>query len=75
MTFIHHPTWISDCGDVPIIMNSLVTLDNPGTATYGSTATVSCTPGYETENTTIYCLETGKWENNSCSLTGEFIKY
>lgn len=74
MTFIHHRSWISDCGNVPIIMNSIVTLDND-TTTYGSTATVSCTSGYETEKTTIYCLETGEWENNSCSLLGEFIYY
>ncbi|XP_053378413.1 sushi, von Willebrand factor type A, EGF and pentraxin domain-containing protein 1-like isoform X2 [Mercenaria mercenaria] len=58
---------LKDCGKVPNIENGIVSPDTPGNTTFGSTATVNCHTGYETNTSSISCLGTGRWSAPVCS--------
>ncbi|XP_060573656.1 sushi, von Willebrand factor type A, EGF and pentraxin domain-containing protein 1-like [Ruditapes philippinarum] len=57
-----------DCGQLPSITNGTATLDVPSTSTFGATASVDCTTGYEASKSTISCKENGKWNKATCTI-------
>ncbi|KAL4233049.1 CUB and sushi domain-containing protein 1 [Mactra antiquata] len=58
----------TDCDEVTNITNGYISLDEPNITKYNSSATVTCTPGYDAAYDTIFCLESGLWENSSCII-------
>jgi hypothetical protein len=66
---------ILDCGQLPSITNGTATLDVPSTSTFGATASVDCTTGYEASKSSISCKESGKWNKATCTIKGENKKY
>lgn len=64
-----------DCGTVPDLLNGKVELDDDGTTTFESNATLTCNEGYESNSyqTKIKCLATGYWENITriCTAKGK----
>jgi hypothetical protein len=63
---------IIDCGPLSLISNGTATLDVPSTSTFGATASINCTAGYEASKTSISCKGNGKWTKSSCIIKGEF---
>ena len=59
-----------DCGNPPKINKGTATLDDPGTSTFEATASITCTPGYETNKASISCQENGKWDKSKCTIKG-----
>ena len=63
---------ILDCGNVPQIDFGTLTLEDPANSTYGAAASVNCDIGFVTLNGTVFCLDTGQWDNATCSAKGKF---
>ncbi|XP_045183649.2 MAM and LDL-receptor class A domain-containing protein 1-like [Mercenaria mercenaria] len=61
---------VNDCGQVPIVENGNIVLDDPSSTTVGATASVSCNYGYEPRAKSIRCLRKGLWEEPNCKKTG-----
>ncbi|XP_060560575.1 sushi, von Willebrand factor type A, EGF and pentraxin domain-containing protein 1-like [Ruditapes philippinarum] len=59
---------ILNCEAVPVIANGQVTLTQDGNTTFGAIANVSCSIGYNATVDTILCLDTGEWDNATCTL-------
>ena len=64
--------FLSDCGDSITVSNGTLKFT---TTTVGSIAEVNCNAGYETDNSTISCLETGSWETPNCKIKGSFFSF
>ncbi|XP_045195609.2 sushi, von Willebrand factor type A, EGF and pentraxin domain-containing protein 1-like isoform X4 [Mercenaria mercenaria] len=58
---------IPDCEDKYNISNGYLSPRDVNNTGKGSLADVSCDAGYETNKTYVSCLETGHWENATCS--------
>ncbi|XP_045195605.2 uncharacterized protein LOC123551040 isoform X2 [Mercenaria mercenaria] len=58
---------IPDCEDKYNISNGYISSRDVNNTGKGSLADVSCDAGYETNKTYVSCLETGHWENATCS--------
>ncbi|XP_060573650.1 sushi, von Willebrand factor type A, EGF and pentraxin domain-containing protein 1-like [Ruditapes philippinarum] len=55
----------SDCGSSLAVSNGNLTFT---TTTYGSNASLECYAGYDANQTTISCLDTGSWETPTCTI-------
>lgn len=53
--------FIIDCGPLPLVANGSVSLDT-SKSTVGSTATVTCAVGFETNQSSIVCQSSGSWD-------------
>jgi hypothetical protein len=60
----------ADCGDVPFINDGNIFLQEEGNSSYGALAKVTCNTGYNTTSDTIQCLDTGEWDNRTCTIVG-----
>jgi hypothetical protein len=60
----------ADCGDVPFINDGNIVLQEEGKSSYGALAKVTCNTGYNTTSDTIQCLNTGEWDNATCTIVG-----
>ena len=61
----------TDCGSNLTVPNGVLTFT---TTTFESTASLSCSNGYETNSSTINCLASGNWETPVCTIKGIFYK-
>ncbi|XP_060580503.1 sushi, von Willebrand factor type A, EGF and pentraxin domain-containing protein 1-like [Ruditapes philippinarum] len=59
---------VVDCGDVPFINDGNIFLQEEGNSSYGALAKVTCNTGYNTTSDTIQCLDTGEWDNRTCTI-------
>jgi hypothetical protein len=59
-----------DCGHVPVIQFGKINIDGVRNTTYGSSATVLCDTGYETNRTEIFCQTSGEWQTSICKPKG-----
>ncbi|XP_053396473.1 uncharacterized protein LOC123551041 isoform X2 [Mercenaria mercenaria] len=57
-----------DCGVPGPISHGKLELVDSSNSSYGSLAKVSCDNGYESEDSTVSCLDTGQWESVACLL-------
>jgi hypothetical protein len=63
----------ADCGDVPVINDGNIILQEDGNNSYGALAEVTCNTGYNATLNTIVCLDTGEWENITCNIIGVLL--
>ncbi|XP_060578444.1 sushi, von Willebrand factor type A, EGF and pentraxin domain-containing protein 1-like [Ruditapes philippinarum] len=55
-----------DCGHLPVIQFGQINIDGVGNTTYGSSATVLCDTGFETNQTKLFCQTSGEWQTSIC---------
>ena len=67
--------FIPDCGELPPITNGTASLDDPGTPTFGVTASIKCSAGYEEDKVSIICKENGKWSKATCTIKGKMCVF
>jgi hypothetical protein len=60
-----------NCGNVPKLDNGNAVLKVDGLSSY-SAESVTCEKGYNVTSETIQCLDTGKWDNTSCEIVGQY---
>ena len=63
----------TDCGNLSVISDGSITLQENGNSSFGALADVTCNMGYNAALDIIECLESGIWENTSCDIVGNIL--